>query len=151
MNEFIDLKYILSTLGLSILTLLAIFKFYFEKKIINSIASKIQLIEKQRETFSKFLDLWSERITGEFHYSEDWSKRFAIASKDILLWCPDEILHPIALYIQKLKQEGNEEEQIHFAEAILNFRKVIGYKNSGGKITQDQIIKIFGAGYPMKL
>lgn len=129
----------------------AIFKFWMKKKIIQSIASETQLIEKQRTAFSHLLDLWSERVIGEAIKSDDWIERFAKASKDVLLWCPDDVLYYYALYIQEFKPNGSSEQEKHFAKAILGFRKALGYKNRGGNITPEHIVKIFSAGNPTNI
>ena len=76
-----------------------ILKFWLEKRIIHSFESKVQLIERQRAAFSQLLDLHSEKVVGQ-HHTEDWLLRYAKASKEILLWCPDDILQQYALYAQ---------------------------------------------------
>jgi predicted MPP superfamily phosphohydrolase len=124
-----------------------ILKFWLEKKIIHSFESKVQLIERQRAAFSQLLDLHSEKVVGQ-HHTEDWLLRYAKASKEILLWCPDDILHQYALYAQIFIATEREPEkyEIHFAESILRFRKHIGYNNRGNKINSKQIALIFSIG-----
>jgi len=139
-------EFFIAAIASSVFILFAIFQFWAKKRIIKSIANEIQIIDKQRNTFSKFLDLWSERVTGDAFKSKDWIKRFAEASKDVLLWCPDSVLEQIALFVETFLSGKTKESEIHFAKAILAFRKTIGYKNSDGNITAEQIVKIFNAG-----
>lgn len=134
------------TIALLIPILLAIFHFWARKRIIKSIADEIEIINRQRDTFSKFLDCWSERVTGDAIKSEDWIQRFASASKNVLLWCPDPALEQIALFVETFNPDKPKDSETHLAKAILAFRKTIGYKNEGGKITPEQIVKIYKAG-----
>jgi len=145
MIQFLEIVF--STIISTVLVLLGIFQFWWKKKIIHSTADKIQIINKQRDVFSKFLDLWSERVIGKAHKpNSDWLERFARASKEVVLWCPDSVLEQIALFVETFDPHKPKESEIHFAKAILSFRKTLGYKNWRKKITPEQIIKIFDTG-----
>lgn len=112
-----------------------------------------ELDQKKREVFQNMIDLHSEKIFGEYH-NTDWLERFAIMRKEIVVWASDEVLLEYALFHQKLFTESLknlEEYEIHFAKAILEFRKQIGYKNKNSKIKAEQITAIFKAGWERPL
>src|SRR3989339_832603 len=120
--------------------------FWLKRRIISSEENKAILIDKQRIALSQLLELLSERIARKQFDNEDWVELFAKASKEVLLWCPDNVLYHYAMYIQEFKPDGSEEQEVHFAKAILEFRKAIGYRNWFGRITTEHIAKIFRAG-----
>ena len=143
---WIFLKNVITCTVPIILITWGIIEFWFKKKIVQKIIIENELIVKQRGTFSKFLDLLSQRITGDAMSNEKWIGDFANVSKEALLWCPDSVLLYIGLYMYHFKPSGGETQDINFAKAILQFRKTIGYKNRLRRIKPEHIIAIFKAG-----
>lgn len=65
------------------------------------------------------------------------------------MWCPDDVLYHLGLYMHGFDPNGGKEQETNFAEAILSFRKTLGYDNPGGNIKPEHIVEIFRAGNPM--
>ena len=135
------LAVVISTLSLS-----GIFKFWFEKRIIQRIADDIEITKRKRNAFDKLLGLWSERITGKAMSEKNWIDDFALASKDLLLWCDDSVLYNMGEYFISFDPNGTNTNDIAFAKAILDFRESIGHKNVYGRIRPEHIVAIFKAG-----
>jgi len=110
-----------------------------------ALSDRQSVIDKQRIAFDKYIDLLAIRVAGEAINHEGWKLKFAIASKEVLMWCQNDVVKSLALYAESVNV-GNENE-ILLADAILKFRKSIGYKNWWWKkISTTNIISIYRAG-----
>lgn len=113
--------------------------------------SKAALELNKRQAFRKMLDEHSDIVSGAYHDKpfDEWSKDFGNMSKDILTWASDEVLSQYGKYAEKYYSSSSEniiERELHFANAILAFRKELGYKNKKKVITPQQIVYIFRCG-----
>ena len=122
------------------------FVVWFLKYIITRFdKKKSELAEKQREAFIQFLELWQQRRTD---YSEEWSKSLGKAANNMMIWCPDKALYHFGLYLENFSKP---EAELHFGNAILAFRKSLGYKNRWWrkeKVTAKTIVDIYSASGP---
>ena len=108
--------------------------------------SKAELELKKRESFKKLLDEHSELFLDFIHKKsdEEWTKSFSEMRKNILLWGSDEVLFEYAQFVKKQYRHNDVKDyELHFAKAIIAFRKELGYKNKKDKITTEQIVYIF--------
>lgn len=145
---------VLDTILISFFTTLAtaavgFFFYYLRTRMKEKSQSKAELEVKKREAFKKLLDEHSEIFFDLFDKKplEEWIKDFSEMNKNILLWGSDEVIYEYAQYIeQRHKQDDIKGHELHFAKAILAFRKEIGYKNKGNKIIPEQIVYIFRSG-----
>ncbi|HCY76505.1 MAG TPA: hypothetical protein DHV28_11340 [Ignavibacteriales bacterium] len=110
--------------------------------------SKAELEQNKRASLKRMLDSHSEILFNKHHY-ENWHYNFSEMSRNILLWGSDEILEEYGKYVmgRHPDYEKIKEHELHFAKAILAFRKEIGYKNKKDKVTPEQIVIIFRSGY----
>lgn len=111
--------------------------------------SKSELEQNKRESFKKLLDEHSEIFLGLFHNKplDEWIKDYSEMRKNILLWGSDEVIYEYAQFIKKgFPQDDMKEHEMHFAKAIIAFRKEIGYKNKRNKVTPEQIVFIYRSG-----
>ena len=135
---------VLTTLSTGVIGLLI---YVIRNWFINKTKDKIEKSQNKRESLQKLLEMHSEIIQDK-QFDENWMERFFDMSKNILLWSSDNILAEYALYFQtKFPDFKIDEYEIHFAKAILAFRKEIGYKNKQDKITPEQIVLIFRSGF----
>jgi len=108
--------------------------------------------EKQkmkRKAFEKLLELHSKRVQGK-QYEKDWLEEFANMCNLIIVWSSDSVLLEYALFIQNLipeQQRKIENYELYLGKAVLAFRKELGYENKDDKITPEQIVLIFKAGW----
>ena len=103
-----------------------------------STQNKVDREIKKRESFKDLLNHHSDLILGK-HMTmplKEWMGNFADMSKNILLWGSDKVILEYGEYVMLRHKERREilEREIHFAKAILAFRKEIGYKNRFNKI-----------------
>jgi len=112
--------------------------FWMKKRINLSIDERINRIQNQREAFSQLLELWQERRTNN---SDSWEKSFSKAAKNMMLWCPDDVLYHFSLYLQSRKD--TDKAEYHFGNAVLCFRKVLGYKNKKEILTPKLVTEVY--------
>jgi hypothetical protein len=127
----------------TIITSSGIVTVYFKRRINVAIDERIHRTNNQRESFSKFLDIWYSRRDD---HSDDWSNNLGKASKEMMLWCPNEVIYHVGKYVEFF---GKPEAEYHFGKAVLCFRKTLGYKNRWwqlNKITAKQIVDIYCVG-----
>jgi len=145
---------IFDTIIISFLTTLGtasigFFFYYLRVRMKEKSQSKVELELKKREAFKKLLDEHSEIFLDFFHKKEldEWLKDYSEMRKNILLWGSDEVIYEYAQFVEKRhKQDEIKEHELHFAKAILAFRREIGYKNKRSKITPEQIVHIYRSG-----
>jgi hypothetical protein len=128
---------------LTIIISSGIITIYFKRRINLAIDERIQRTQNQREAFSKFLDIWYSRRD---EHSDDWSKKLGTASKEMILWCPNEVIYHVGKYVELF---GKSEAEYHFGSAVLCFRKTLGYKNRWWqlkKVTAKNIVDIYSVG-----
>jgi hypothetical protein len=145
-EEFLEKIIILLIDGL----FLGVITFWLRKRITVSIENKFGIVQKEREVFSRLLDLHSELLVDESF--DPWLKRFYPTIKEALLWCPDNVVREYTLYARELLggrfNNGKEvsTHHLHFAKAILAFRKRLGYKNWFHRIKAEDIAITFSFG-----
>jgi len=125
------------------LSLGGIIVFLLRKHITFSFDEKNRRIQAERETMDKFLQKWYERRTD---YSKEWHSSFTKSVRDMILWCPNNVLYHIGMYLTLF---GKPEAEIHFGKAIICYRKTLGYKNrwwNRRKVIPEHIISIYCAG-----
>jgi len=143
---------VLETFLISTLTTTVAFFFYILRlRVKEQSQTKAELELNKRQAFKKMLDEHSDIVSGAFHDKplDEWSKDFGNMSKDILTWASYEVLSEYGKYAEKYYSVGSGniiERELHFANAILAFRKELGYKNKKEKITPQQIVYIFRCG-----
>lgn len=142
---------VLETFLISTLTTTVAFFFYILRlRVKEQSQTKAELELNKRKAFKKLLDEHSDIVSGAFHNKplEEWTKNFADMSKDILTWGSDDVLSEYGKYAEKYYAEESDiiERELHFANAILAFRKELGYKNKKKIITPKQIVYIFRCG-----
>lgn len=142
---------VIETVLISSLTTSLGFLFYILRlKIKEKSESKAELELNKRKAFKKLLDEHSDIVLGSFHNKpiDEWSKEFSEMSKGILTWASDEVLSEYGKYAENYYGSEDDiiERELHFANAILAFRKSLGYKNKRNLITPKQIVYIFRCG-----
>lgn len=124
------------------------FKDYLHNLLKEKSQSKSELEQNKRESLKKLLDLHAELLIHKFE-NPNWLDSFSEMSRNIILWGSDNIISEYGEYVKKhSSKEFKEilEQEIHFAKAILAFRKELGYKNKKNKVTPEHIILIFRSG-----
>ena len=122
-----------------------IIRFYFEKRIIITLTDKQTIVDKQRNAFDEYLNLLSIRIAGKCFEHPNWELEFAKASKEVLMWCNNDVVKALSLYTESIYSDDEKESLL--ADAILRFRKSIGYKNwFWNRINSKNIVTIYRAG-----
>lgn len=135
------LKYIATPI-LTGLSLGSVLVFWLKKRITISIENKVGIVQKDREVFSRLLDLHSELVGRDLQ--TDWYKRFFPTLKDALLWCSDDVVRQYTLYAKGLiGQKKLEKHHLHFAKSILAFRKGLGNRNWFARIKPEDIAITF--------
>ena len=130
---------------LSGLSLGGVIVFWLRKQINLSFGKKVERSQNEIDKMNKFLEVW---FTRRLDYSEEWHKAFAQATKDMVLWCPDSVLYHLGEYLRLF---GKKEGEAHFGEAVLSFRKTLGYKNRSWrrkKLSADHIVLMYSASNP---
>jgi hypothetical protein len=121
------------------------FLVWWAKRLITRLdEKKSAVIEKQRTTVIEFFALWQRRRSD---YSDEWQKSFNNAANQMILWCPDDVLYHFAMYLKPTGEKTTEATN-HFGCSVLSFRKTLGYKNRGNKITPEHITRIYSVGEP---
>ncbi|OGU63351.1 MAG: hypothetical protein A2279_05545 [Stygiobacter sp. RIFOXYA12_FULL_38_9] len=143
---------VLETILISSLTsAFALVYYAFRQLLKEKSKTKAELEQNKRDAFKKMLDEHSELVMNIFHDKplKDWQKDFSEMSKSILSWGSDDVLSEYGKYAELYYTDGApiKERELHFASAILAFRKELGYKNKKGIITPEQIIYIFRCGH----
>ena len=129
---------------------LGVIAFWLRKRITVSIENRIGIVQKEREVFSRLLDLHSELIVNESF--DPWLKKFYPMIKEALLWCPDNVIREYTLYTRQLlggrfdNGKNVSTHHLHFAKSILAFRKRLGYKNWFHRIKAEDIAITFSFG-----
>jgi hypothetical protein len=124
------------------LSLGSVFVFWLKKKITISIENKVGIVQKDREVYSRLLELHSELVGRDLQ--TDWYKRYFPTLKDTLLWCSDDVVREYTRYAKGLLGEKKiEGHHLHFAKAILAFRNGLGHKNWFGRIKPEDIAITF--------
>lgn len=146
---------VIETFLISLLTTSLGFLFYILRlKFKEKSEAKAELELKKRKAFKKLLNEHSDLVFGTFQNktTQEWLNKFSEMSRDILTWAPDAVLSEYGKYAQEYSGKGEDiiERELHFANAILAFRKSLGYKNKGKLITPEQIIYIFRCGHKNK-
>jgi hypothetical protein len=131
-------------------TLIAFLLIWLKVQLKISTQNKIELEIKKRDAFKNLLDLHSDILLGRPLSEENannWDIKYSEMSINILLWGSDKVVYEYSKYIlaKNSNNEKFEEREVNFANAILAFRKEIGYKNRFRKIKPEYIIKIFKA------
>ncbi|MCH8032550.1 MAG: hypothetical protein IH950_02175 [Bacteroidetes bacterium] len=130
------------------LSLGGVIVFWLRKHIDFGFSEKNKRIEAERKAMDNFLQRWYERRSD---YSKEWLSAFTKSVMAIMLWCPNNVLYHIGMYMSLF---GKPESEIHFGKAILCYRRTLGYKNrwwNRRKVTPEQIILIYCAGNKEKL
>ncbi|MFC1614402.1 hypothetical protein ACFL5K_03820 [Gemmatimonadota bacterium] len=120
-----------------------------KNKIFRKEKKETEKEKMKREAFEKLLEIHSKKVQRE-HYESDWLEKFAKMCNLIIVWSSDSVLLEYALFMQKYpskKQIRIEEYEKYFGQAVLEFRKELGYKNKDNKITPEQIVLIFKTGW----
>lgn len=129
----------------SVISVSGIFHFYVRKRINFSFDERSTRLKTEREKMEIFLTKWAERRTD---YSDVWMAAFSKSMRDIVLWCPNDVLYHIGMYLTLLGK--SDEAQKHFGEAIICYRRTLGYKNrwwdDAKDVTPDHILKVYCAG-----
>lgn len=122
-----------------------IFHFYLRKRIDVSFNERFARQKTEREKMEIFLTKWAERRTD---YSDEWAAAFNKSMRDIALWCPNDVLYHIGMYLTLFGK--SDEAQKHFGEAIICYRRTLGYKNrwwdDAKVVTPEHILKVYCAG-----
>lgn len=141
MDEFIKpiIYSILSGLSLS-----GVLIFWLRKRIDFSFNEKNKRIQAERDAMDNFLQSWYERRSD---YSKESQNAFTIAVRSIMLWCPNNVLYHIGMYLSLF---GKPESEEHFGKAVICYRRTLGYKNRWWrwwkKVTPKHIILLYCAG-----
>jgi hypothetical protein len=126
-----------------------IFYFYFRKRIEFSFIERDKRIQYERETMLKFLEIWYNRRSN---VSKDSLTEFTKSLREIMLWCPNNVLYHLGMY---LSMYGKPEAEEHFGKAVLCYRRTLGYKNRWWrwwqKVTPEHIVLFYEAGNKGKL
>ena len=140
----IVVSWILSTISVG-----GIFYFYFRKRIDFSFSERNKRIQAERETMSNFLERWYYRRS---HNTKEDSVEFTKSVREIMLWCPNNVLYHLGMY---LSLYGQPEAEEHFGEAVICYRRTLGYKNRWWrfwrKVTPKHIVLFYEAGNKGKL
>ncbi len=125
-----------------------IVKFYLEKRIILSVSDKQTKIENQRKAFDRYLYLLSLQVARKASNFPGWDVDFALAAKDILIWCPTSVLIHLTKYAESV--ESKKEDKSHLANAIIEFRKSIGHGSwkFWNKLDEESVQILYRAGNP---
>ena len=126
--------------------------FWFRLQLKLKAQNEIDLEQKKRDSFKNLLMLHSDLILSKHipnYPVNEWLEKFSGMTNNILLWGSDEVISEYGKYSKLRNDSQNKytEREYHFANAILAFRKELGYKNTGEIITPEQIITIFKIGY----
>ncbi|GEM_PF-1607773 len=140
-------------------TIIALLYLWSRIQLKLSAQNKIDLEIKKRESFKDLLNQHSNLILGKHNKMplEEWKNNFAEMSRNILLWGSDKVIVEYGEYVTarfknfKEKEINITEREIHFAKAVLAFRKGIGYKNRFKKVKPEHIIYIFRIGYDTEI
>jgi hypothetical protein len=132
------------------INIFAIIYFWYQTKIKISAQNKIELELKKRDAFKNLLKLHTDILLGRPLSEENankWDLKYSEMSVNILLWGSDKVIYEYSKYIlaKNANNDKFEEREINFANAVLAFRKEIGYKNRFGRIKPEYVIKIFKA------
>jgi len=139
-----------------VFTVIAFMFIWSKVQLSLSTQNKIDLETKKREAFKNLLVLHSDLILGK-QFGNDipikWLEKFSDMTINILLWGSDKVIFEYGEYaMMKYKPTvKTEEREIHFANAVLAFRKEIGYKNRFKRVTPEHIIRLFKIGYEDKV
>jgi hypothetical protein len=139
-----------------VIVLLASFIIWFRLKLYLSSSGKLELENKKREAFKNLLVLHSDLILGKHIDSKvmiPWLEKFSEMTINILLWGSDKVIGEYGKYVKlrSVHETKISDREVHFANAVLAFRKEIGYKNRNNKITPEHIILIFRIGYDREI
>lgn len=124
--------------------ILGIIAFWFRQRIRVAFEERSARLKTEREKIEIFLTKWAERRTD---YSPEWIAAFSKSMRDIALWCPNDVLYHIGMYLTLLGK--SDEAQKHFGEAIICYRRTLGYKNrwwNDREVTPEHILKVYCAG-----
>lgn len=143
---------VLETFLISTLTTTVAFFFYILRlRVKEQSQTKAELELNKRQAFQKLLNEHSDLVLDIFDDKpiKDFQKGFSEMSKSILSWGSDEVLSEYGKYAELYysKDSKIEERELHFAKAILAFRKELGYKNEKSVITPEQVVYIFKCGH----
>lgn len=116
----------------------------------------VDLEQKKRDSFRNLLVLHSDLILGKHIPNKpivEWLDKFSDMTINLLLWGSDEVIFEYGKYVElrTIHEKKFREREYHFANAVLAFRKELGYKNNKNKITPEQIIMIFRIGYDTEI
>lgn len=127
------------------------FFYYLRVRMKEKSQSKAELEKNKRESFQKLLDEHAKILLDKITDIplDEWIKEFSDMSKSILLWGSDNVLSEYGKYVENYSNDipKIEDRELHFAKAILAFRKELGYKNKKNIITPKQVVLIFRSGY----
>jgi|SRR5690554_1857017 len=128
----------------------ALIYFWYQTKIKIFAQNKIELELKKRDAFKNLLSLHSDILLGRPLSEQNatkWDLKYSEMSVNILLWGSDKVVYEYSKYIlaKSTNNEKFEEREINFANAVLAFRKEIGYKNRFRRIKPEYVVKIFKA------
>lgn len=118
--------------------------------------NKIDLEQKKRDSFKNLLEVHQDLILGKHlgnKSSTEWVEKYSEMAINLLLWGSDAIIYEYGNYanIRMHEKVKFTEREYHFANAVLAFRKELGYKNKRHRISADQIILIFRVGYDKEI
>lgn len=136
--------------------------FKYRLRYLFRLKDKIGIEKNKRDAFKLLLDRHADIIVGKHIEPEkdNWITLYSEMSKDILLWGSDKVIAEYGKYVvlkNKIKKEraqkkdvpinyDQEELENHFANAVLAFRKEVGYRNLFKKVKPEYILLIFKSG-----
>jgi hypothetical protein len=139
-----------SLITILLIAIIPVVVLWFKIKVYFSSDKKKVFEKEKKEIFKILLDEHFKLLIGANLKMDDteWHKNFSEVSKGIILWGSNNMINHYGNYCErylddvKCKTECSDRE-VHFAKAVLAFRKSIGKRNWFYRIKPKHIIYIF--------